>query len=95
MEQHSNADNVAPLRFTAFGRVLCELLEERELPVTPFHVGKMVEDAGLDGWKVINRMADAGAPDPGYLDVLVDKLALTKPEMVRLAMAYSYEEEVS
>ena len=83
------------LRDTVFGRVLCELLEERELPVTPFHVAKLAEDAGLDGWKVINRMADAGAPDPGYLDRLAEKLALTQREMVRLAMAYSYEKEVS
>jgi hypothetical protein len=78
------------LRATAFGRILAELLEKRGLPVTPFHVGKLAEDAGLDGWQVINRMADAGAENPGYLQELAEALDLTEPEKVELALAYTF-----
>ena len=51
----------------------------------------MVEDAGVDGWKFINRMADAGNEPPGYLDGLADALDLSEPEKLRLAFAYSME----
>jgi hypothetical protein len=79
------------MRNTVFGEVLASLLEERGLPVTPAKVGKLAEEAGLDGWKLINRMADAGAEDTGYLDGLAAALELTRAEMVRLAFAYSFE----
>ena len=55
------------LRTTAFGEVLAELLEKREIPVTPFQVGKLAEEAGLDGWAVINRMANPDAENFGHL----------------------------
>jgi hypothetical protein len=83
------------LRTTVFGEVLAELLEKRELPVTPFHVGKLAEDAGLDGWKVINRMASTGTEFPGYLDGLAAALKLTEPEKYELAVAYTFEWRIS
>ena len=79
------------LRNTVFGEVLSELLEARGLPVTPFKVGKLAEQAGMNGWKVINRMADVGAEDPGHLDGLAAALDLSIAEMVELSHAYSFE----
>jgi hypothetical protein len=79
------------LRSTVFGEVLAGLLEKRGLPVNPFDVGKLAEDAGLDGWKVINRMASTAAEDPGHLDGLADVLDLSEPEKVELALAYVFE----
>ncbi len=80
------------LRNTVFGEVLVELLEARGLPVTPFKVGKLAEDAGLDGWKVLDRMESAGAGYAGPLDGLVSALDLTRPEMKDLAFAFTFEE---
>ena len=80
------------MRSTVFGEVLAELMEAREIPVTPFNVGKRAEDAGLDGWKVLDRMADAAAEWPGYLDGLAAALGLSGPERMELAFAYTYEQ---
>jgi hypothetical protein len=79
------------MRSTVFGRVLAELLEKREIPVTPFRVGKLAEEAGLDGWKVINRMADADAEDVGSFDGLAQILGLSDAEKDELAFAYVFE----
>jgi hypothetical protein len=79
------------MRNTIFGQVLAELLEARGLEVTPFKVGKLAEQSGLDGWKLINRMADAGNEPPGYLDGLAAALELTRAERLQLAFAYSFE----
>ena len=83
------------LRATIFGQVLAELLEERGLEVTPFKVGKLAEQSGLDGWKVIGRMADADVEDAGYLDGIAAALELSETEKVRLAVAYAFEEVVT
>jgi len=82
----------AELRQTTFGEVLAELLEKRGLEVTPFKVGKLGEQSGLDGWKLINRMADAGNEPPGYLDGLAATLGLSAAERMELALAYSMEQ---
>jgi hypothetical protein len=79
------------MRNTVFGEVLAELLEKREIPLTPFRVGKLAEDAGLDGWKVINRMASADAEPPHDFGGLASALALTEPEKTELAFAFAYE----
>ncbi len=79
------------MRATVFGQVLAELLEVRGLPVTPARVGKLAEESGLDGWKVIGRMADAGVEDAGYLEGLAKSLNLSIEEMVDLSYAYAYE----
>jgi hypothetical protein len=79
------------MRNTVFGEVLASLLEERGLEVTPFAVGKLAEEAGLDGWKVLGRMADTGNEPPGYLDGLAAALDLTRAERIELALAYSME----
>ncbi len=78
------------MRSTAFGEVLAELMEARDIPVTPFNVGERAEDAGLDGWKVLDRMTDAAAEWPGYLDGLADSLGLSEAERMELAFAYTY-----
>jgi hypothetical protein len=83
--------NHPEMRNTVFGQVLAELLEARDLPVTPFAVGKLAEENGLDGWRLINRMADADVEDAGHLDGLAAALQLTRAEMVQLAFAYSFE----
>jgi sulfite reductase alpha subunit-like flavoprotein len=80
------------MRNTVFGDVLAELLEKRDLEVTPSRVGKLAEEAGLDASKVINRMADAGNEPPGYLDGLAETLDLTGPERRQLALAYAMEQ---
>ena len=80
------------MRQTVFGEVLAELLEARGLEVSPFAVGKLAEDAGLDGWKVLGRMADTGAEDAGYLDGLAATLELSAAERMELALAYSMEQ---
>ncbi len=80
------------LKNTVFGEVFAEMLEARGLPVTPFEVGKLAEDAGLNGWKVLDRMASAGAGYAGPLDGLVAALDLTKPETKDLAHAFTFEE---
>jgi len=80
------------MRNTVFGEVLAGLLEARGWPVTPAKVGLLAEDAGLDGWKVINRMADAAAEYAGPLDGLADALDLAEPEMMELAYAFVFEQ---
>ena len=79
------------MRNTVFGQVLTEILEARELPVTPFEVGKLAEDAGVDGWAVINRMASTGH-DVGHLDGLATALNMSEAEMTELACANIFEE---
>jgi hypothetical protein len=80
------------MRNTVFGQGLAELLEARGLEVSPFKVGKLAEDAGLDGWKVLGRMADTGNEPPGYLDGLAATLGLSAAERIELALAYSMEQ---
>ena len=82
----------AELRQTTFGQVLAELMESRDLEVTPFQVGLLGEKSGLDGWRLINRMADAGAEDPGDLGGLANALDLSDSERLELAYAYSFEQ---
>jgi hypothetical protein len=94
VNEEENMTEHPELRGTIFGQVLAELLEERGLEVTPFKVGKLAEEAGLDGWKVINRMADAGQEDAGYLGGLAGELGLSEPEKIRLAFAYTFERRV-
>ncbi len=86
--------NHPEMRNTVFGEVFAELLEARGLPATPFKVGLLAERAGLDGWKVLNRMADAGAEYPGPLDGLADELDLSEPEKMRLAFAHTFERHI-
>jgi hypothetical protein len=80
------------MRSTEFGRVLAELLEKRGLEVSPFAVGQLAEDAGLDGWQLINRMADADADFSRRLRPLAEKLELTDAEKTQLAMAFLFEQ---
>ena len=80
------------LRQTTFGAVLCELMEVRGLEVTPFKVGKIAEESNTDGWRLINRMADANAEDPGDLCALVGALGLSASERDTLALAYAFEQ---
>jgi hypothetical protein len=91
VNEEENMTEHPELRATIFGQVLSELLEERGLEVTPFKVGKLGEQSGLDGWKLINRMADAGAEDTGYLEGLADTLGLGVSEKIQLAFAYTFE----
>jgi hypothetical protein len=85
----------AQMRNTVFGEVLASLLQARGLEVTPFAVGKLAEEAGLDGWKVINRMASWDAPPAGHLNGLAARLGLTEPEMDELALAYALEKRAA
>jgi hypothetical protein len=87
--------NHPEMRNTVFGEVLAGLLEAREIPVTPFTVGQFAENAGLNGWDVINRMADADSGHVGYLDGLADALNLSGPERLELALAYTFEDRIA
>jgi hypothetical protein len=89
--EEENMTEHPELRSSVFGQVLAELVEARGLEVTPFKVGKLAEEAGLDGWRLINGMADADAGDAGYLDGLAAALELSEAEKVNLAYAYSFE----
>jgi hypothetical protein len=79
------------MRATVFGQVLAELLEGRGLPVTPAKVGKLGEQSGLDGWKLINRMADAANKGPRDLGGLAEALGLSEAERDELAFAFAFE----
>ena len=80
------------MRNTVFGEVLAELLQERGREVTPFAVGKLAEEAGLEGWAVINRMAHANDDEyVGPFNGLAGKLGLSEPEKMELAVAYLFE----
>ena len=81
----------AELRQTTFGEVLAELMEARGLEVSPFQVGKLGEQSGLDGWKLINRMANADAEDTGHLGGLAKVLNLSEAEKIELSFAYTFE----
>ena len=80
------------LQNTVFGEVFVELLETRGLAATPFEIGLLAENAGLDGWKVLDRMAGAGTGYAGPLDGLASALDLTRPERKDLAHAFTFEE---
>jgi hypothetical protein len=86
--------NHPEMRSTVFGEVLASLLEARDIPATPFKVGMLAKRAGLDGSKVLKRMADVGAENPGYLYGLADELDLSEPEKMRLAFAYTFERHI-
>jgi hypothetical protein len=90
--EEKNVTEHKQLTNTVFGEVLASQLEARGLEVTPFKVGLLAEEAGLDGWKVINRMAAADNPSPGDLRALVERLGLTEPERDTLALAYAFEQ---
>ncbi len=93
MTEQTRAD-ARPLRNTAFGRVVCELAEERGIPATPGAIGSLAEQAGLEGWRVINRMAGADMTYKGRsLGLLVDALELDGEERRRLALAFTFEED--
>ena len=79
------------MRNTEFGRTLVELLDRRGLEVTPFAVGKLAEETGLDGWAVIGRMANADADLDADLGGLADRLELSESEMTELALAFTFE----
>ncbi len=79
------------MKNTVFGEVACGLLEDRGLEVTPAAVGKLAEDAGQDGWAVINRMASADAGYAGYLNGIAAALDLSEAEMMELGLAYTFE----
>ena len=84
---------IAQLEATVFGRVLLDLAESRGYPARVWSMHALAEQAGLDGEGLIRRMSDASAPDLGPLDKLAEVLELDTEEMVRLALAYSLEEE--
>jgi hypothetical protein len=79
------------MRNTTFGEVLAEFMEARGPEVSPFAVGKLAEDAGVDGWKLINRMADAANRGPRDLGGLADALGLSEAERDELAFAFAFE----
>ena len=80
------------MRNTVFGEVFAELLEARGLEVTPFEVGRLAEDAGLDGWDFIDRMASTGSRRLLHLDLrLAENLDLSEPEKLELALAFTFE----
>ena len=68
---------------TAFGRVLSELLKRRGLAATEETVGQ----------RVLDRMASRDVPYAGPLANLADELELSVEEMLRLALAFTLEEE--
>ena len=91
------------MQSTAFCEVLAELLEKRGLEVTPSQVGKISEEAGLNGDEVINRMVtvEAGtarqdlAPRDSLawgLRGLDEVLDLSEPEKSELDLALAFEQ---
>ena len=66
----------------------------RGIPATPGAIGSLAEQAGLEGWRVINRMAGADMTYKGRsLGLLVDALELDQEERRRLALAFAFEED--
>jgi hypothetical protein len=62
------------LQQSAFGRVLTELLEERGYIVSPAKVRLLAERSGLEGSRVVGRMANAQARHVGNMTGLADAL---------------------
>ena len=92
-EQTTESADARPLRNTAFGRVVCELVEARGIAATPDAIGLLAERNELDGWKVINRMAGTYDGYVGCFSSLADALELDGEERRRLALALTFEQD--
>ena len=80
-------------RATAFGRVLGALMEARGIPAEPEQMKSLFDRSGLDGEKLLARVADVDVPDLGPLTGLDREMGLSKRELQTLAVAYVYEED--
>jgi hypothetical protein len=87
-----NPSAAEPMRQTVFGRVLCELVEERGIPATVEHIAPLAEEADVHVRDLVDRMSSPQADYPGNLSGFVDALGLNREEMLRLALAFSFEE---
>jgi hypothetical protein len=78
---------------TAFGRVLGEFMERRELEATPEQIVALGERSGLDGEELLYDVrCDLGDRRCRQrLMGLAEVLRLSDPEKERLAMAYTFE----
>jgi hypothetical protein len=80
---------------TVFGEVLAELMEARGLDATPEEIVALGDRSGLDG-KELLRDASRGIHRRRArqrLTGLADELGLSEHEMIRLAVAYVFEED--
>ena len=73
--------------------MLCELVEQRGIQPSIESMAPLVEQADVHVRDLVDRMSDAYASYPGNLSGLADVLGLTDEEMMRLARAFSYEQE--
>ena len=80
-------------RATAFGRVLGALMEKRGIPAEPEQMQALFDRSGLDGEKLLARVADVDVPDLGDLGGLAREMGLSGREMDALAMAYAFEKD--
>jgi hypothetical protein len=83
---------------TAFGRVLGEFMEARGLEPTPEEIVALGERSGLDGKELLRDVTRGKGARPGrrgrqHLTGLADELGLTEDQMIRLAVAYVFEED--
>jgi hypothetical protein len=80
---------------TVFGRVLGEFMEARELEATPEEIVALGERSGLDGTELLRDVTEVRSRRRRQnLTGLADELGLTEPEKARLAVAYTFEDEI-
>jgi hypothetical protein len=80
---------------TAFGRVLREFMEARDLEATPEEIAALGERSGLSGKELLRDTTEvSGRRRRQNLTALADELGLTEPEKARLAVAYVFEDEI-
>jgi hypothetical protein len=80
-------------RATAFGRVLGALMEKRGMPAESEEMKALFDRSGLDGEKLLSRVAGEDVPDLGPLTGLDREMGLSERELQTVAMAYVYEED--
>jgi hypothetical protein len=80
---------------TTFGRVLGAFMEARGLEATLEEVVRLGYCSGLDGRKLL-RNVTRGIPGRRHQNLagLADELGLTEREKMRLAMAFTLEDDI-
>jgi hypothetical protein len=95
-ERKEERNMAVAMEETTFGRVLGEFMARRGLEATPAQIVALGERSGRDGKRLL-RDVQRGIPGRRggqNLAGVADELGLTERERVRLAMAYTFEDDI-